>query len=255
MDGRRPGWLGLSRGWLLAPGILLAGLGLGLLGIHALSGVAREHLHQTGRDQVAFVDIDCPPPPGRTRVEFLREVRYQNGLPARLSLFEDDLPHRLARAFATHPWVAHVKRIEIGTDRQVHVQLLYRAPVLAVVVAGAGAVHSFQVDKHGVHLGPVHDSSLPVYRLPLATRLDERSIQAAAATVAYLRPDQAKLGLKMVEGSADRLILRGAWPGPVVWGHAPGAEASGEAAADKKRSRLLEHIGQPNVTDEALDLR
>src|SRR5262249_15720330 len=95
------------------------------------------------------------------REDFLGEVRYLSEFPSRLRLLEKGLASRLADAFARHPWVEKVERVEVLPLRQVRVRLVYRQPVLAVPHAGqlrAG-------DRMGV-LRPVTASveGLPIYR-------------------------------------------------------------------------------------------
>src|SRR5205085_1645284 len=63
---------------------------------------------------------------------FLGEVQYLGGLPERLALLDDDLPGRLAEAFARHPWVEKVERVEVVPPGRVRARLTYRTPVLAV---------------------------------------------------------------------------------------------------------------------------
>lgn len=244
--------LGNRFGWLVVPAVLLGGLGLALAALYALHHWTREAVQTEGAGSVAFLDMDCPPPPGRTRADFLREVRYESGLPAHVSRFEPGLADRLAAAFQKHPYVARVEHIEIGV-RQIHVQLSYRAPVLVITPADK-AGHAFQVDAQGVHLGPVSDPALPVYRLRAEGAADERAIRAAARTIGFLRPDQAVLRLQAIEGPADRLILHRAGSGEVIWGHAPGEEEMGEPPAERKRVRLLEHC-KTGAARSTLDLR
>ena len=97
-----------------------------LAGVITLGEVARDALRQQDRYVVAFADIDCEPPPGQERTAFLNEVQYVGELPERLQLLDDDLAVRLARAFARHPRVEKVLRVEIVPPRQVRVLLVYR---------------------------------------------------------------------------------------------------------------------------------
>ncbi len=244
MDGSRPSLLSRLGGCAIVPVVIVGGLGLALLGVLALNHLGRDSLAISGQATVALVDIDCSPPPGRSQEDFLREVGYQSGLPAQLSLLEPGLAERLAQAFAKHPYVARVEHIEVAAH-QIHVRLTYRTAVLAVI----GTQQSFQVDEQGIHLGPVNDQSLPVYHLP--TR--ETTLRAAARTAAFLRPDQDILKLRLIEGPASRLELEGAWPGRVIWGHAPGKETAGEQSAENKRQRLLRLVRAKENMD--VDLR
>ena len=91
-----------------------------------------EEIRGRERYQLPFADIECTPPPGQSRDGFLAEVRYLTELPDQLPLLEEGLAARLASAFALHPWVEKVERVEIVPPHRVLVQLVYRTPVLAV---------------------------------------------------------------------------------------------------------------------------
>lgn len=95
-----------------------------------------------------FAKIDCPAPPGMTRLAFLEEVRYVSRLPARLRLFEDRLSEKLATAFAAHPWVKRVDRVVVRPPSTIRVELTFRRPVLAVRWQGMTRA----VDEEGVLL-------------------------------------------------------------------------------------------------------
>jgi hypothetical protein len=109
---------------------------------------------------VPLADVECEPPPGMTRADFLDEVRYYAGLPEKLSVLDEQLPARLRAAFAQHPWVARVDDVTVMPPRHLHVALTYRVPVLAVRWGGTLRA----VDASGVLL-PVRASTagLPVY--------------------------------------------------------------------------------------------
>jgi hypothetical protein len=130
---------------VLAAAVFLAALvGAGRL--------ARAGLRQDERYRIAFADIDCPPPPGQERGDFLGEVQYLAGLPERLSLLEDDLAERLHQAFGRHPWTAGVTRVEVALPRQVRVELVYRKPVLGVPLPSPHTAGARVVDRDGVLL-------------------------------------------------------------------------------------------------------
>ncbi len=145
--------------WIFRILILLGTAGGFLAGVIALGRWAQEHLQPRDRYLVPFADIDCPLPPGLSRREFLDEVQYLGRLPDRLSLLEEALPRQLAEAFARHPWVAKVEKVELTPPRHIRVQLALRTPVLAVPVGDKMR----RVDGQGVLLrdGPVE--GLPIF--------------------------------------------------------------------------------------------
>ena len=92
---------------------ILCGLAL-LLGVIGLGRAARASLHDRATYSLAFDDIDCQPPEGMSRAAFLREVRAHTSQPFALHLLDEDLEARLHRAFAIHPWVDYVGRVDIA---------------------------------------------------------------------------------------------------------------------------------------------
>src|SRR5579871_2904390 len=179
---------------VLAP---LVCAGLFLAGLAAAGRATRAWLRQQGQVTIAFTDLDCVPPPGEDRERFLLEVQSLSELPDRLSLLDDDLPTTLARAFGRHPWVEKVKRVAVLPSPEVHVQLLYRTPVLAVRTADAVRV----VDAQGVLLPPgTGAEGLPTFSgLPAppsglsGAAWGDPDIEAAAHTAGYLRAHQESL--------------------------------------------------------------
>ena len=148
------------RRWIFRGLALLLVLGAFLAGLIVLGQWAQNQVRDQERYTVAFADIDCEPPPGMERGDFLDDVQYRASLPNDLPLLDEDLPARLTAAFSRHPWVEAVEAVEVSPPRRVLVRLSYRVPVLAVPVDGQVRA----VDGHGILLpatAPV--SGLPVY--------------------------------------------------------------------------------------------
>ncbi len=101
-----------------------------------LGRLAFEQVHRHDRYKIRLADIECVPPDGMSRVDFLDEVQYLANLPAELRLLDDELPEQLAGAFARHPWVMSVNRVQVLPGNRLHVELKYRRPVLAVMWDG-----------------------------------------------------------------------------------------------------------------------
>jgi hypothetical protein len=170
--------------WLLKPLAATLGLGLFLFGLIALGKMAWQQVRDHDRYTVPFSDIDCAPPPGQKRVDFLDEVQYLAGMPDHIRLLDEGLSTRLAQAFAGHPMVDNVAQIVLIPPRQIQVRLIYRKPVLAVPVAGQLRA----VDGSGVLLPkntPTHGlprfqgkAALPVG--PPGTRWGDPMIEEAA---------------------------------------------------------------------------
>jgi hypothetical protein len=150
--------------------------------------------------------------------------------------------------------------------------LTYRQPVLAVCHAGEKVPREDSalkpvraVDRHGVLLpvSAVHPR-LPVLTANVSapagmegSRWGDRRVSAAAATVAFLKPHLARLGLEDcdIEVVGGEVVF--CKPGVrVVWGHAPGHEEPGEAPAKVKLRRLLDyHAGHDGLESLEHDVR
>ena len=118
--------------WLVQVAAPLIGVACALSGVLTLGQQVRGYLCEKDNYRIAFKDIDCAAPSGMTCAEFLGEVQYLGSWPDEVRLLEDQLPSRLEKAFAGHPWVESVRRIEVGSDHTVRIQLLFRSPVLTV---------------------------------------------------------------------------------------------------------------------------
>jgi hypothetical protein len=246
------------RRWLGQAALLVTVVALLLGGLVWLGQYAREQIRDRERFQVAFADIDCEPPPGLSRGDFLDEVMYHASCPERFSILEDGLADKLKQYFAKHPWVAQVDKVEVQPPRGVRVQVAYRQAVLAVVVAPEFAGSSFAgdkklpvrgVDREGVLLPKkaplgvalaVLDKAPPPTR-PIGQLWGDAGVEAAARTAALLQPHQQLLGLKWLTLTPDGLVLGGTGV-KVVWGK---PDALGDATVDVKLQRLLECTKSP----------
>lgn len=248
---------------------ILGGLAV-LFGVLALGRGTRAALRDRDAYTVSWQAIDCAPPEGMARGDFLAEVRCLSQMPERLHLLDADLADRLARAFAADPWVESVRRIEVRpSPSPIHVELVHRKAVLAVGLSGGkipadGSVlietwlgmgrnalmPARAVDGNGVLL-PIAavTSQMPLLTAEVAApvgppgvRWGDRRVADAAATAGFLHPHLARLRLTdcNVEIVGEDIVFRK--PGVrIVWGHAPGQEQAGEAPATVKLQRLLDY--------------
>ena len=264
-----PDWMS---GWV-AKGLILAfGLGLFLLGLNVFHKKSLEWARERDRYLVAFSEIDCTPPPGQERADFLAEVRYLASLPSRFHLLEPDLAPRLSDAFGRHPWVLKVERVQITPPRQVEVRLIYRTAVLAVILSaeegirvggltpiplrmGAvapGRAFGRAVDAQGVLLPlqvkvrgvPVLEGKVAPPVGPAGTGWGDPTVEAAARTADFLRPYRQRLEVASLRVQDEQIILETPAATRILWGRAPGAELPGEARAQQKVERLLDYCNQ-----------
>jgi hypothetical protein len=214
----------------------------------AIGRYTRAHLHAQDRYQVAFAEIDCTPPPGLGREEFLAEVQYVAGMQDRVPILDPEVGSRLATAFAHHPWVESVEQVALGPPRQIRVRLIYRTPVLTIPAATKpeGLVQGWSLDSWGVRLPPSPGReglpvlcSRPLPEGPSGKPCGDAALEGAARTVAFLRPYQDSLRLKQIEVTADGLVLHTANGSWILWGRPIRAEQADEATAAVKVERLV----------------
>jgi hypothetical protein len=235
-----------------------------------LGKAARDALHGSERSTIAFADIDCPPPPRQGRADFLGEVQYLGDLPDRVNVRDDGLAERLAAAFAKHPWVKKVERVEVTPPGRVRVQVVFRTPVLAVAHRWEGKgkddpfprMPSFQgddplagaraVDAEGVLLPPTAPlAGLPILfdktappSGPAGAPWGDPAVEAAARTAGFLHPYRDRLHVNAIDTVDGDIVLSGLFTFRVLWGSAPGAEKPEEATAAQKIERLLDYCAR-----------
>jgi len=95
-------------------------------GILAVGQYLRDDLRQSERYQVSIGEIDCDPPPGQNREEFLAEVHYYGQMPERFSALEPGISDKLSAAFARHPRVKHVDKVTVSSPNHIRVELTFQ---------------------------------------------------------------------------------------------------------------------------------
>lgn len=221
------------------------------------------------------------PQPPWIRSDVRAEVFRQAGFDAGVSLLDDDLAPRAAKAFELHPWVARVERVVKQPPGGLEISLVYRRPVLMVEIPGG----LYAVDAHGVLLPSQDFTTEDVPRYPrlsgvahateslVGTPWRDPFVASGAKLAEQLVDDWSTLGLyRLAPLPIDPLA--GPSGGPVVaefelqtragsrilWGAAPGAEHPGEPRADAKRARLKRLAAESGSLDRAaaagpIDLR
>jgi hypothetical protein len=273
--------------WLMTWLAPLLGVGLALIALVALGKLARDRLYPLDRYTLGFTEIDCTPPAGLDRGDFLGEVQYLSNAPDRLHLLNHDLTSQLAGAFARHPWVERVEAVEVVPPRHVQVRLVYRTPVLAVPLPGLTSEsgdwirvrgstnnrYSLQpgraVDGRGIVLPakavgadlPVLYGKVQAPTGPAGTPWGDPGVEGAAQTVALLRPYRDRFRFEDVSITAGGVVLsHGPSTAHILWGEPPGKEPASEASADRKLERLLDYCQHSQDLDRGatpyeLDLR
>jgi hypothetical protein len=243
---------------LVRAALLTAG-GLAILGCWiALGRQAAEGLRGDERYTIPFAAIDCIPPDHFARADFLGEVQYLANLPDRLPVTDTGLAANLAEAFAKHPMVESVERVEV-LPRRVRVFMTYRLPVLAIPIRDSWRV----VDGRGILLpASVASDGLPRLTGAVAdppagapgTRWGDERIEGAARLAAYVRPafDTVALERIIVDGKEYILLIHKAH---LRWGKQPGRESPNEPSAAAKLSLLRKITSRKDgVPDADIDL-
>ena len=196
---------------------------------------------------------------------------------SRLNLGDRRLVAQVAQAFALHPWIAKVTRVEKRFPAKVIVVVEYRRPVAAVELAREGNRELLFVDAEGVllpsldfagnqaadylRIAGIASTPASVYGSPWG---DEAVAGAARIAAAWGgRFKQAGLYRILPSESASGEItfeLRTLGDTRVVWGTAPGRESTAEPTAEQKIAALLAYITDKGPLDRPggehlLDLR
>jgi hypothetical protein len=187
---------------------------------------------------------------------------------AKLELLDRELVKKIAEAFALHPWVAKVVRVEKRFPAQVHVELEYRRPVLVVKLDAPGEEGLLFVDRQGVLLpssdfAPTQakgylriiaagETPTSVYGTPWGT---ER-IAGAALVAAALENRWQPLGLYSIvamrsNGTEFLYELRTQDDKVrVVWGLTTGHESVAEPTTAQKIAALEQYVREKGPLDK-----
>jgi len=264
-------WRPQNRGPVLTAGVILAAI-IGLLVAWNRWGAPTTR----GPDYVVTADkITITPQPAWIHADVKAEVVRAANL-SRLDLGDRELVQQVSQAFALHAWIAKVVRVEKRFPAQVAVTLEYRRPIAAVELAPGGRRELLFVDAEGVLL-PSQDfasnqaadylrigginSTPSVYGSPWG----DECVTGAARIAAAWGERFKKGGLYRIlpsESSSGQISYELRTPGDtrVLWGPAPGREASSEPSAEQKIAALLDYVADKASLDREggerlLDLR
>lgn len=185
-----------------------------------------------------------------------------------LELLDRDLVEKMAAAFAMHPWVAKVVRVEKRMPAQVRVDLQYRRPVLVVKMDATADGGLLFLDEHGVllphadfspsqakdflRISAAGETPTSVYGNPWGS---ER-IAGAARVAATCGTRWQSLGLYSIAAQrspAGELVYELRTQDDktrVIWGSAPGSERTGEPSAAQKVGALEQYAKTKGTLDQ-----
>jgi hypothetical protein len=268
--------VGFRRRAFFAAALVLGGAGA--LGSWAWNRLAHDVLLRS-EYTLALHQVQITALPGWIHSDVKSEALRDGSLDGPLSILDEQIAERLARAFALHPWVARVENVVIHYPARVTVELVYRRPAAMVEVPGG----LFAVDATGVLLpsGDFTPAAATEYpRLsgiasqplgPVGTPWGDRGVVDGIKIAVALTDVWRDLRLQCIRrvaaggtsaagvvGSHFELVTKN---GTVIpWGSAPGSEAAAEAPTAEKISRLRKYVADYGGLDESarrndLDLR
>jgi hypothetical protein len=239
---------------LTAAAVVLAGIFL-----PRLRGVVPD-LAERDEYHLPATAIEITQPPHWVPHDLVAQVVENAGLPAKLSILDEQLVTDVAEAFRLNPWVDEVVSVQKSFPAKVVAVLTYRRAVAMVEVRRG----QFPIDSHGIVLPP-QDFSVADTRAyptitgvtstpqgPAGTAWGDRVVEDAAALASELAPCWKRLGLEAIvcPRTAERptkiddgvfvLIARGG--SKIVWGHAPGIDHPGELSTAQKVGRLEDYV-------------
>jgi hypothetical protein len=282
----RPTWLGKLISWMRGPAgpfvwvVLLVAVLWGTW--HLVWLKVGDYVLSSEEYVVGPQQVEITPLPPWIHTDVRSEVFRNASLDGPLSIMDDQLTERMARAFSLNPWVAKVVRVTKQPSARVKVELVYRRPVCMVALPSGGHLPSsaqwpgdlLPVDAHGVLLPYGSDDFTPVEKsryprlLGIATGPvgtvgecwgDARVVGAAEIAAAlgdvweelklqYIVPSPPLAGGAPQEPAYTLVTRHGT---RILWGRAPGSNALGEAPAAEKVARLREYVEQYGTLDRA----
>lgn len=209
--------------------------------------------------------IAVTPPPKWIHADVKGEVIRTANLTER-RITDPQLVEEVAAAFALHPWVAKVARVEKHAPAGMIVALEYRRPVAAVEIASRGEAGLLFIDAQGVLLPSAdfaQSQAKDFLRIAAGNETPaggygaawgSERVAGAAQVAAALGDRWQPLGLyrvSAVESSAGELTyeLRTKADVRIVWGSLPGHETSGEPSAEQKLRTLEQLVADKGPLD------
>jgi len=209
--------------------------------------------------------IEITPPPTWVHSDVKQEVVRTAAL-TRLDLRDAKLVEQVASAFALHPWVRKVARVEKRYPARLRVELAYRRPVAVVEVTAGGQAGLLFIDEESVLL-PSADFAPSQAKQYLrisasgetpagayGTAWGSQRIAGAARVAAAWGQRWQPLGLyriAVVETAAGGLEyqLRTPRDNCIVWGAAPGSESAREPSPEQKVAALIQYVQDKGPLD------
>jgi hypothetical protein len=236
-----PVWIGGLFAWLLGAGrpVLMAAVLVGVFagGSYLAWVKLKAKILSSPEYHVGPEQVEITPLPDWIHSDIRAEVFCNPTLDGPLSIMDDGLVGRIAKAFEGHPWVARVGRVSKHHPALVKVEIVYRQPVCMIEMPGK----AWAVDAEGVVL-PSEDFTLV------------EATQCYPHVVGIDRPPAVPPGrpwqdLKVIGGAEIAAVLAPVWDAMRLYRIVPRADAAGSAGSVPSRRStepqftLLTHSG------------
>jgi hypothetical protein len=217
-------------------------------------------LRQSSQYRFETARIEITQPPHWVPHDVVEQVVKRAGLPAEMSLLDEDVTRRIAVAFERYSWVKGNVRVRTSIPARVQVDVEYREPVAMVSVSNGSKSRLFPIDADAVVLSGADFPPAEIAKYPVienvsdgppgraGTEWGDARLLGAARLAVLLKPNWKEFGLKAVRvpsvsGSKvpiDELSYQLLTTGGsrIVWGRAPGSRHPGELPAEKKIDRM-----------------
>ncbi len=251
----------LARPWAIATAAAICLLPVVWGGFSRLS----TELNQVESFRIDWASIEVSELPDWVPPTLREQVAAAAGIEGDLSILDDGLAVKIAEAYAAHPWVKSVNRVQVGPLTRVRIDVTFRRPC-ALVRTTAGL---YPIDETGVVLPPAdfavtdeqrfpiieHRHSLP--QGPAGTHWGDLAVLAAARLADFLAPagdlslvwaplQLTEIVIPQPAGDATGadqipLEIRTRGGSVIEWGLAPGVDSPREPTATAKLERLQKY--------------
>ena len=230
--------------------------------------------------QVTLESVVVSPLPEWIKSDVKGEALRDASLDLPLSVLDEDLVERLAKAFSFHPWVAEVKQVRKEVPARITVDLVYRRPVCMVELPDRTGLYAVDVAAFLLPSKDFLQAPQQAARYPrlsgitsvnvgrVGVRWPDPFVQGGVRVAAVLDEAWGKLNFARIipsetadTGNASpqfEVVTRGGTR--VIWGSAPGMEAGAEARYDSKLASLLRYAADHKTLEgrdgpQRLDVR
>ncbi len=217
-------------------------------------------LSQRDEYRLQASEIRFPAPPRWIPENLLDQVIGRGELPKELSVLDESLAGKIAKAFEKHPWVMKPVKVRVSVPARVEVEFDYRKPVAMVEVSDG----FYPVDDQGILLPPRDFPPSELARYPKIVGLrstplggigstwgDARVIGAAQIAIVLL-PYWREWDLDSIEVPARteakqkyedlEFVINAQGGSKIIWGRPPGHQHPLEITADQKIGKLKTYL-------------